>query len=454
MPSKRKRSGPGYSRDDPSSLKRNKTAYNPHVYRVPSKAISGPGIFVTCVQGKERKAALQFVDILNEVADRLYPGIAPQPFVEAPSTTAQNGVNGWEGHEEEEDMDALRNGVTFTSTNLSIADAAAAELSKSESSQDKNQVKQIQEKERVEDSDDIAAQIAAELNDIRASEKASRQHSHLKKGSSSSHKNLQRFRTIETDTECFLFISVSPPFDPYLLVYTILSDTLESGEPRSRFVQRLTPVSSTCSANIQDLTFLAERILPKYFGKSKQQAKTFKIDPRIRSHSKLKRGDVIQVVASSIPTESEEGMRIHQANLTNPDLWIVVEVVKNTAAISVIENYEKFKKMNLQSVAATANEVKAKQIESNSGHDVGKGRIGASLVKVVKEPNAAIAVIAVKGEVEGGEIQNSGVQNVDDNKDEKEETERKTEEVAQKELAQISTQTDTHGDQLSNFRLF
>ncbi len=34
----------------------------------------GSGIFVTCVQSKERKAALQFIDLLNEVADRLYPG--------------------------------------------------------------------------------------------------------------------------------------------------------------------------------------------------------------------------------------------------------------------------------------------------------------------------------------------------------------------------------------------
>ncbi len=105
------------------------------------------------------------------------------------------------------------------------------------------------------DEDDIAAQIAAELDDIKSSERSRGPH----KSKSTS---APRFKNIETDTECFLFISVSPPFDPYLLVYTILSDVETSGEPHSRFVQRLTPVTATCPANATDLTTLARTILP------------------------------------------------------------------------------------------------------------------------------------------------------------------------------------------------
>ncbi|CDU26371.1 related to TAN1-putative tRNA acetyltransferase [Sporisorium scitamineum] len=356
MPSKRKRSGPDFNRDAPvdstSAFKRSKPAYN-QVYRLPSRNISGPGIFATCVQSKERKAALQFIDLLNEVADRIYPGVAPQPLPEV-----EEKKDAIAAVVDEEDMDALRNG-------------AVAETAEQPPQPVQEEVEKQEEtpKEVAEGDDDIAAQIAAELKDIKSSERSRGPNS--KKGNSGP---APRFRNVETDTECFLFISVSPPFDPYRLVYTILSDVELSGEPRSRFVQRLTPVTTTCAANAADLTSLAHKILPPFFSTNPEEGKTFKIDSRIRSHSKLKRNDVIQTIAAAIPTDAE-GKRIHNANLTAPDYWIVVEVVKNSAAISVVKDYERYKKMNLQSVAQAANEKKAGQSERGD-----QGRIAASLV--------------------------------------------------------------------------
>ncbi|KAJ9479404.1 tRNA acetyltransferase TAN1 [Pseudozyma hubeiensis] len=368
MPSKRKRSGPGLNRDAPgdssSAFKRSKPVYN-QVYRIPSKNISGPGIFVTCVQSKERKAALQFIDLLNEVADRIYPGVAAQPLEDLEEQkTSNDNVD-----DDEADEDAMRNGVSSGSAQPQTAVDPPAEANSNEPS-----------KSNVVAEDDIAAQIAAELKDIKSSEKSHRSHS-------SKSAPPVRFKSITTDTECFLFVSVSPPFDPYLLVYTILRDVELSGEPRTRFVQRLTPVTTTCPANATDLTTLAQSILPSYFSSNPAEAKTFKIDPRIRSHSKLKRNDVIQIIASQIPTaepeaEGGERKRIHTANLNNPDLWIVAEVVKNSAAISVLTEYERYKKMNLQSVAMAANERRA--MEEGGGKDTvgageAEGRIAASL---------------------------------------------------------------------------
>ncbi|GAC97487.1 hypothetical protein PHSY_005073 [Pseudozyma hubeiensis SY62] len=369
MPSKRKRSGPGLNRDAPadsnSAFKRSKPGYN-QVYRIPSKNISGPGIFVTCVQSKERKAALQFIDLLNEVADRIYPGVAAQPLEDLEEQRQENdSMDDAEG-----DEDAMRNGVASgsmqpRSTVEPPADTKSKEPTKATVAAEE---------------DDIAAQIAAELKDIKSTEKSNRNHS-------SKSAPPVRFKSITTDTECFLFVSVSPPFDPYLLVYTILRDVELSGEPRTRFVQRLTPVTTTCPANATDLTTLAQSILPKYFSSNPAEAKTFKIDPRIRSHGKLKRNDVIQIIASQIPTaepeeEGGERKRIHTANLNNPDLWIVAELVKNSAAISVLTEYERFKKMNLQSVASAANERRAKE-EGGGADKVGggeaEGRIAASL---------------------------------------------------------------------------
>lgn len=369
MPWKRKRSGPGFNRDassdSTSAFKRSKPGYN-QVYRLASKNICGPGIFVTCVQGKERKAALQFIDLLNETADRIYPGVATESL--------NDGADARED-DDDQDMDAMRNGVASESSVLSSRTKEEAESPAQHPVQEKGgEPERVMKEDKAED--DIAAQIAAELKDIKATERPRR--------GGSSKVAAPRFKSVETDTECFLFISVSRPFDPYLLVYTILSEVQVSGEPRTRFVQRLTPVTTTCPANPSDLTSLARTILPTFFSSNPDQGKTFKIDPRIRSHSKLKRNDVIQIVASQIPTsepaEDGQSKRIHNANLGNPDLWIVVEVVKNSAAISVLEDYERFKKMNLQSVALAANEKKAELHEADKDQGLREGRIAASLV--------------------------------------------------------------------------
>lgn len=421
MPSKRKRSGPGYNRDAPSDstagYKRSKPAYN-QVYRLPSKNISGPGIFVTCVQSKERKAALQFIDLLNEVADRIYPGVVAeaQPAEEeAKKDTAADPAK----EDAEGDMDAMRNGAAPQATEEPIEERTE---------------KTTQNKEETAE-DDIAAQIAAELKDIKASERSRR-------GGGGSNAAQPRFRSIETDTECFLFISVSPPFDPYRLVYTILTEVERSGEPRTRFVQRLTPVTTTCAANATDLTSLASTILPQFFSSNEEEAKTFKIDPRIRSHSKLKRNDVIQIIASQIPTaEGEEGgerKRIHNANLGNPDLWIVAEVVKNSAAISVLNDYERYKKMNLQSVAQAANERKAQEHGDGEKDDGKEGRIAASLAA---KSNVQNAVVEKKEDVEVAPA--TGTDPV------------VTESNAQPEEADASgSKADDDAQQMSNFRLF
>ncbi|SPO24435.1 related to TAN1 - putative tRNA acetyltransferase [Ustilago trichophora] len=426
MPSKRKRSGPGFNRDDPAAAQRSKKPNYNQVYRLPSRNISGPGIFVTCVQGKERKAALQFIDLLNEVADRLYPGVVPQPQVQAGAEAEEVKKHLADQVETEEDMDALRNGAV-TST---IANDQALEVKV-------EQVEKVDSKKDASPEDDIASQIAAELQDIKASERPSR-------GTKSKSSNtLVRFKNVETDTECFLFISVSPPFDPYLLVYTILAEVETTGEPRSRFVQRLTPVTTTCSANAEDLTLLSRTILPTYFSTTPSKGTTFKIDPRIRSHSKLKRNDVIQIIASNIPTaEAEQGgerTKIHTANLTSPELWIVVEVVKNSAAISVVKDYERFKKLNLQSVALAANEKKAQE-EDKEGQ--GKGRIGANLMgrrQAKKEEEEEEVKEELKNEEPAQVVQ----------------TEESVENKAEAEApVEEATEKETNDQQMANFRLF
>ena len=83
----------------------------------------------------------------------------------------------------------------------------------------------------------------------------------------------------------------------------------------------------------------------------------------------MKRDQIIATVASAIPRDAG-----HKADLANPDRWIIVEVHKNIAAIGVVENYERFKKLNVQTVAQATNASKSAAADQDHG-----GRVAASL---------------------------------------------------------------------------
>ncbi|PWY99440.1 hypothetical protein BCV70DRAFT_162879 [Testicularia cyperi] len=380
MPSKRKRAGPGVSYRDrdnntPSGAGGGSStglSYSKRmrgggqlnqIYKIASKNISGQGILVSCVQGKERKAALQFMDFLNDIADRVYSGVQPDWSHLHQAQDTSGSLGALNGGDDEEDMDALRNGPTLQPS------AATSTQAESVQPHDTSTSSNGPAPKAKDEDDDIAAQIASELADIKASERSHGAQARWSK---------DRFRKVETDTECLVYISVARPYDPFVLVRSVLEEVEKTGEPRSRFVHRLTPVTETCDANYDSLVSHAEQVLPRSFSADAAEGAglTFRIDPRIRSHSKLHRADVIQAIASSIPL-SPTGTRIHSANLTSPDRWIVVEILKNAAAIAVLDDYDRFKKWNLQSLAESTNLKRAQQHDSNNDD----GRIAASLAR-------------------------------------------------------------------------
>jgi hypothetical protein len=60
------------------------------------------------------------------------------------------------------------------------------------------------------------------------------------------------------------FMLTRPPIDPVVLVREICRDTL-AGNKRTRWAQRLTPIQSTCYANLPDFRTMCEKILEPIF---------------------------------------------------------------------------------------------------------------------------------------------------------------------------------------------
>ncbi|KAG5647346.1 hypothetical protein DXG03_000414 [Asterophora parasitica] len=228
--------------------------------------IDGPGIWVSCVKGKERQAVAECYDLFDAVASEMWP-------LENKNQGADSDSN------DDEDND------------LSIEDQIANEVS-------------AMKKPKVE----------------------------------------PRFVNCQTNTPCVVFITCKAPVDPVKLVVRLVKDVEATGVVRSRCIYRLVPVSGSCGANLPEIQGLCRKVLQPFFLQHPDKKFKYKIELRMRNHSVISRPELIEHVAKCVP----EG---HTVELTNPEMFILVEVFKSVCGISVVENYYDLQKFNMTEIA-------------------------------------------------------------------------------------------------------
>ncbi|XP_065340913.1 THUMP domain-containing protein 1 [Cloeon dipterum] len=155
--------------------------------------------------------------------------------------------------------------------------------------------------------------------------------------------HLQRFRAVDSGAKNVIFISSNVP-DPVLLGHTLLTDLKTSKVGRSRFLQRLLPVEVTCKAYLEDMTRAAGPLFDKHFAKGNT---SFSIVYKCRNN-KLNRDAVIKELADLVCLKNAS----NHANLTQPQLVVLVEIIRNVCCISVLSDYYELAKYNLLEVIA------------------------------------------------------------------------------------------------------
>ena len=135
----------------------------------------------------------------------------------------------------------------------------------------------------------------------------------------------------------------------------------DTSSPRSRFVHRLLPLSSTCYPSIGELRLaaqpvvsemlrLASRSHPPSAASAGRPKPTFSVQFKSRvCDSCPSRDDVISCVAGLVPDEE------FKVDLEDPDFTILVEVCKNLAAVGLCEQYTRRRKYNLLEIGTEAN---------------------------------------------------------------------------------------------------
>ncbi|TGJ83997.1 hypothetical protein E0Z10_g4786 [Xylaria hypoxylon] len=150
------------------------------------------------------------------------------------------------------------------------------------------------------------------------------------------------FDLLKMNVDCVLFMRTRAPVDPLVLVREICNDAAVAKDKslwRSRFINKLTPITLTGKATEKGLEDVAMKVLSDHFrladaeteekDDSEGNACSYAIRPTIRAHTTLKRGDVIEKVADMISKR-------HKVDLNNPDKVIVVEIFQTFLGMSVV----------------------------------------------------------------------------------------------------------------------
>ncbi|CAK5269686.1 unnamed protein product [Mycena citricolor] len=151
----------------------------------------------------------------------------------------------------------------------------------------------------------------------------------------------QRFANCQTNTPCLIFISCKSPVDPVALVMRYLHDVAKTGITRTRHCLRFCPVSASSVTNMPEI----EAVCRKLVGSPDVIRLQYKIELKMRNHTTIPRDTLIEAIAKCVP----EG---HSVDLSNPDVFVLVELFKSVCGVSVVREYNRLHKFNVVEIAS------------------------------------------------------------------------------------------------------
>lgn len=220
----------------------------------------------------------------------------------------------------------------------SASETIKSEISSASSIFDKNK---SDESENVDKDEDISTALGREINELKAECEVPL--------------SSRRFQVVDTGVKNMIFISSTLP-DPLELVTKIVTELDTTKKQCTRFLLRLLPIEITCKAYMNDIKAKASALFEKYFS---QEPKTFSIVFNRRNNNNIKRNEIIEDLAEIILRKNPG----NKADLKNPEIAVIVEVIRGLCLLSIAPNYYRFKKYNLLEIC---NGTKRKDISNKS----------------------------------------------------------------------------------------
>lgn len=155
----------------------------------------------------------------------------------------------------------------------------------------------------------------------------------------------EKFKLMNTGVQNVLFFK-SKLSDPVKFSLEIMDEILKNGEQKTRFLMRLIPVEITCKAYNENVTEAVKKLISKHF--SKDQNQTYSVVFKSRCNQEFTKESAVKIVNDIIKEESPNS----KVEYKNPDLVIMVEVMKGNCCLGILPRYfDHYKKYNLIELA-------------------------------------------------------------------------------------------------------
>ncbi|KAG8014612.1 THUMP domain-containing protein 1 [Nibea albiflora] len=179
-------------------------------------------------------------------------------------------------------------------------------------------------------------------------------------------KQERRFQALDSGANNVIFIKTQN-LESDKLVHHILSDLHSTKKKKSRVILRMLPVTGTCKAFQDDMVKYLTTFLEPWF--KTPNCATYQIAFKARNSSHNKRDEIIKAIAGSLVGKLNPKNKV---DLTNPELTVIVEVIKAVCCISVVKDYTLYRKYNVQEVVKEdipKPDVTAAKTESNTAEE-------------------------------------------------------------------------------------
>lgn len=154
----------------------------------------------------------------------------------------------------------------------------------------------------------------------------------------------RRFQVVESGANNCLFIRTNLE-DPVDLVQHILKDIEATKKQKTRFLLRMVPIEVTCKAYMDDIKEKVSVLFDKYFTK---EEKTFSIVINRRNSNMVSRDEAIAELAEMIKMRNIN----NRVDLKQPQLTVIIEVIRSMCCIGILPDYFRFRKYNLLELAS------------------------------------------------------------------------------------------------------
>ncbi|KAM9819283.1 THUMP domain-containing protein 1 [Syngnathus typhle] len=201
----------------------------------------------------------------------------------------------------------------------------------------------------------------------------------------------RRFQALDSGANNVIFIRTRN-LESDKLVHHILSDLHATKKKKTRVILRMLPVTGTCKAFPEDMMRYMSTFLEPWFKKPNHA--TYQIAFKARNNSHNKREDVIKAIAGLVGKLNPK----NKVNLTQPDLTIILEVIKSVCCVSVVREYTRYRKYNLQEVVKDEEPKKEDAPKDGQGDDAAtEAALAGGCQAPEKEEDGAATEAALAG---------------------------------------------------------